>query len=387
MPKPLSDVTVIDPSSYVTGGFATTILANQGADVIKVERKGTGDPSRASGPPFIEGESAYFMTFNYGKQSVELDLKSDAGRGILYDLVAEADIFVENFRPGTAEKMEVDYETLTEYNSTLVYCSISGFGETSPFRDRSALDVLMQGLTGIMSVTGEADGDPVNVGIPLTDLVTAMWAAIGILTAFSRAQRDGTGDKIELSMYDSILPLLTKQASRAFEGEPTIRMGTHDPVLAPYQAFEAKDGRIVIGAGTEDLWQAFCTAIDREDLRTDNRFATNGNRVDNRAQLEAELEETIQEKTVEEWTAILSDENGIPAGPVQDIEEALYNEHVEAREMIDHLEHESDRTRSSITQSITTGSSRGSTGMHRHWDNTLTTCFGHCSTRTRKSTS
>ncbi|MFC7133272.1 MULTISPECIES: CaiB/BaiF CoA transferase family protein [Salinibaculum] len=338
--KPLSGVTVIDASSYVTGGFATTILANQGAEVIKVERIGTGDPSRGSGPPFVEGESAYFMTYNYGKKSIELDLKSEEGQAVVHDLVKTADIFVENFRPGTAEKLNVGYETLSELNDELVYCSISGFGETSPWRHRSALDVQMQGLTGIMSVTGEAGRDPVKVGIPITDLFTAMWASVGILSAFYRQERDGSGDRVELAMYDSILPLLTKQASRVFEGETPERLGTRDPVLAPYQAFETKDGYIVIGAGTQDLWEDLCAALDREDLLEDERFATNEGRVEHSKELQAEIESVLADKTVEEWTEILVEEYRIPAGSVREVADALDNDHVEAREMIKHLDHD-----------------------------------------------
>lgn len=338
--KPLDDVTVIDASAYVTGGFATTILANQGAEVLKVERTGTGDPSRGSGPPFVEGESAYFMTYNYGKKSIELDLKSERGQAVIHDLAEKADIFVENFRQGTAEKLNVDYDTLRERNEQLVYCSIGSFGETSPWRHRSALDVQMQALTGVMSITGEAGRDPVKVGIPITDLCTAMWASIGILSAFYRQERTGEGDRVELSMYDSVLPLLTKQASRVFEGETPERLGTRDPVLAPYQAFNAKDGHIVIGAGTQDLWEDLCDALNREDLLEDDRFETNAGRVQHDLELQDEIEAELAEKTVAEWTEILVEEYAIPAGPVREVAEALDNEHVEARGMIQSVDHE-----------------------------------------------
>lgn len=362
--KPLSGVTVIDASSYVTGGFATTILANQGAEVIKVERIGTGDPSRGSGPPFVEGESAYFMTYNYGKKSIELDLKSEKGQSVIHELARTADIFVENFRPGTAEKLNVGYETLSELNDELVYCSISGFGETSPWRHRSALDVQMQGLTGVMSVTGEAGRDPVKVGIPITDLFTAMWASVGILSAFYRQERDGSGEKVELAMYDSILPMLTKQASRVFEGETPERLGTRDPVLAPYQAFETKDGHIVIGAGTQDLWEDLCAALDREDLLEDQRFATNEGRVEHSEELEAEIESELAAKTVEEWTEILVEEYRIPAGSVRDVAEALDNEHVEARDMVKRIEHDTIGEYPLVDHPI--NYEHGSHGFERH---------------------
>ncbi|WP_134671587.1 CaiB/BaiF CoA transferase family protein [Halorussus marinus] len=351
--RPLEDVLVVDLTTFVTGGFATMMLANQGADVIKVERPGVGDASRYAGPPFVdaedydgpgraaadEGESPYFWTVNYGKRSIELDLTDADGRGALYDLVSEADVVVENFRPGTAAKLGVDYETLRERNEGLVYCSISAFGETGPWRDRAGYDLLVQGLSGIMSVTGEADGPPAKVGLPQTDLITAMWAAFGTVTALYDRERTGEGERVELGMLDAALPWLTKQAGKTFVGEEPERMGTKDPVLAPYQMFPTADGHVTVACGNQSLWEEFCEAIDREDLLDDDRFATNADRVAHMDELEAELSAVLERRPTDEWVDLLAEERGLPVGPVFDVGAALDNEQVEARGVVDAVEH------------------------------------------------
>ncbi|MFB6253869.1 MAG: CaiB/BaiF CoA transferase family protein, partial [Halobacteriaceae archaeon] len=215
----LEDITVVDLSTFVTGGFCTLMLANQGADVIKVERPNVGDDIRHSGPPFIDGESPYYWTVNYDKRSIELNLKKEEGKQALYDIVRQADIFVQNYRPGTAEKLDVDYETISQYNENIIYCAISAFGQTGPWRQRPGYDLLIQGLSGIMSVTGEEDGRPVKVGLPQTDLITGMWAAFGIMGALYRRNQTGEGEYIDLGMLDATLPWLTKQAGKVFAGE------------------------------------------------------------------------------------------------------------------------------------------------------------------------
>ncbi|GAB3669761.1 CoA transferase [Halopiger thermotolerans] len=329
------------------------MLANQGAEVIKIERPGVGDDNRYSGPPFVdvgehdgpgrsaaeEGESPYFWTINYGKRSVELDLKSEQGKEALYDLVREADVFVENFRPGTAERLAVDYDTIREYNDDVVYCSISAFGETGPWSQRPGYDLLIQGLSGIMSVTGEPDGQPVKVGLPQTDLITGMWAAFGIVNALLRRERTGEGERVELGMLDAALPWLTKQAGKVFADEEPERMGTKDPVLAPYQAFPTADGHLNVACGNQRLWEQLCDAIGREELKRDERFATNAARVEHMDELEVELSETFRSRTTDEWVDLLAEEHGLPVGPVFDVEEALTNEQVNAREVVTEMEH------------------------------------------------
>lgn len=338
--KILEDITVVDLTTFVTGGFCSLMLANQGAEVIKVERPEVGDDNRHSGPPFINGESPYFWSINYGKKSVELDLKSSEGKQALYDLIEEADVFLQNFRPGTAEKLDVDYETIHEHNEEVIYCAISAFGQTGPWSKRPGYDLLIQGMSGIMHVTGEQDGRPVKVGLPQTDLITAMWAAFGVTTALYDRERTGTGEYIDLGMLDSVLPWLTKQAGKVFAGEETTRMGTKDPVLAPYQTFETADGYMNVACLNKKLWTLFCEAIDRPDLLNDPRFESNADRVEHMDELEEEIERTLVERTTDEWMEILVEDAGIPAGPVNTVEEALHNEQIEAREMVTELDHE-----------------------------------------------
>lgn len=326
----LEDVRVVDLSTFVTGGFCSLMLANQGADVVKVERPGTGDDIRHSGPPFIDGDSPYYWTVNYDKRSVELDLKSDAGREALFDLVREADVFIQNFRPGTAERLGVDYDAIAELTEDIVYCDISAFGATGPWRERPGYDLLVQGISGIMSVTGESDRPPAKVGLPQTDLITGMWAAFGIVSALHRRERTGEGDYMDIGMLDATLPWLTKQAGKVFAGEETGRMGTKDPVLAPYQTYRTKDGHLNVACLNQRLWRTLCEAIDRPDLLEDDRFETNADRVAAIDRLEEEIEATLTERTTDEWMDALVDA-GVPAGPVQSIEEALYNEQTEAR--------------------------------------------------------
>lgn len=349
----LEEITVVDLTTFVTGGFATLMLANQGAEVIKVERPGVGDDSRYSGPPFVDvqdyegpgrfaveqGESPYFWTVNYGKRSIELNLKTEGGLQALYDLISEADVVVENFRPGTAERLDVDYESVKEYNENIIYCSISAFGETGPWSDRPGYDLLVQGMSGIMSVTGYSDKPPAKVGLPQTDLITAMWSAFGIMTALYNRQRTGEGERVELGMLDAALPWLTKQAGKSFVGEKPERLGTKDPVLAPYQTYPTEDGYLNVACGNQKLWEGFCEALDRHDLAEDERFETNADRVNHMDELEAELSEVLSQRTTDEWVTELAEEHGLPVGPVFDIDEALGNEQVEARGVVQHVEH------------------------------------------------
>ncbi len=330
----LEDVSVIDLSTFVTGGFSSLMLAAQGADVIKIERPDVGDDIRHSGPPFINGESPYYWTVNYDKRSVELDLKTEPGKTALYDLVEAADVVIQNFRPGTADRLDIAYDDLTTYNDNIIYCDISAFGNTGPWSERPGYDLLVQGLSGIMSVTGEAERSPVKVGLPQTDLITAMWAAFGIMGALYRRERTNEGEYIELGMLDATLPWLTKQAGKVFADETPERMGTQDPVLAPYQTFETADGYINIACLNEKLWQALCDAIERPDLSEDERFETNADRVENMDALTKELETAVSKRTTDEWMTVFI-EAGVPAGPVQTIADALSNEQTDARGMID----------------------------------------------------
>ncbi|MCD2201703.1 CoA transferase [Halobacterium sp. KA-4] len=335
----LEGVTVLDLSTFVTGGFCSAMLANQGADVVKIERPEVGDDNRHSGPPFIQGESPYFWTVNYGKRSLELNLKTEEGREALYDLVEETDVFIQNYRPGTADRLDVDYETISAHNDDIVYLAISAFGQTGPWRKRPGYDLLVQGMSGIMSVTGEEDGQPVKVGLPMTDLITAMWGAFGTVSALYRREQTGEGEYIDLGMLESALPWLTKQAGKVFAGEEPERMGTKDPVLAPYQTFETADGYINVACLNQKLWRGLCEAIGRADLIENPKFETNADRVENMSALESELEATLRERTTDEWMDVLVEDAGIPAGPVFDVDDALDNPQVNARDAVTEIEH------------------------------------------------
>ncbi len=337
--KILEGVKVLDLSTFVTGGFCSAMLANQGAEVVKIEQPGYGDAIRHSGPPFIQGESPYYWTLNYGKRSLELDLKNPDAKEALYELVEETDIFIQNFRPGTAERLNVDYETLSEHNDNLIYLAISAFGQTGPWAERSGYDLLIQGMSGIMSVTGEEGRQPVKVGLPMTDLITAMWAAFGATTALYQREHTGEGEYIDLGMLEATLPWLTKQAGMMFAGEKTKRMGTKDPVLAPYQTFETEDGYINVCILNEKLWGELCTAIDREDLIDDPRFAKNANRVEHLDELEAEIESTLTQRTTEAWISVIAEDAGVPAGPVYNVDEAFDNPQIDARGTISEIDH------------------------------------------------
>jgi crotonobetainyl-CoA:carnitine CoA-transferase CaiB-like acyl-CoA transferase len=351
--KLLDGITVLDLTTFVTGGFATLMLANQGADVIKVERPHIGDDNRHSGPPFVEtegydgpgvtasdrGESPYFWTVNYGKRSVELDLKTDEGRSALYELAAEADVFVENYRPGTADRLGIGYDDIRARNEGIIYCSISAFGETGPWSDRPGYDLLVQGTSGIMSVTGPEGDEPAKVGLPATDLITAMWTAFGVLGALYRRAETGEGERIELGMHDGALPWLTKQAGKAFVGEEPERMGTKDPVLAPYQAYPTADGYLNVAGATQKLWEQLCAAIDRPELAEDDRFGSNADRVEHMDDLEAELAATFEQRPTDAWVKLLAEDHGLPVGPVLSVPQALEHEQTKARGVVSDLEH------------------------------------------------
>lgn len=335
----LDDITVLDLSTFVTGGFCSAMLANQGADVIKVERPGHGDDIRHSGPPFIDGDSPYFWTVNYGKRSIELDLKHPEGMATLYDLVEEADVFLQNFRPGTADRLGVGSDDIREINEELVYCDISAFGTTGPWAERPGYDLLIQGLGGVMSVTGERGGRPAKVGLPMTDLITAMWAAFGIVSALYRRERTGDGEYIDLGMLDATLPWLTKQAGKVFADETPERMGTRDPVLAPYQSFPTADGHLNVACLNDRLWSDLCEAIGCPELIDDERFVTNADRVEQMDELEAELAEIFKQRSTTEWMETLV-EAGVPAAPVQGVADALDNPQIRARGVVTELEND-----------------------------------------------
>jgi crotonobetainyl-CoA:carnitine CoA-transferase CaiB-like acyl-CoA transferase len=339
---PLDGITVLDASRVLVGPFCTMQLGDLGADVVKVERPGTGDQTRGWHPPTYgdSEESAYYVSVNRNKRSLTLDLGSEAGQAVFQDLAAEADVVVQNFRVGTMADWGLDYADLREENPGLVYCSLSGYGEWGPYRDRPAYDIMMQAEGGLMSITGEADGPPVRVGVAIADIGAAMYATQAILAALlERELGDGTGQKVDVSLLDGQVAWMTYMASNYFAtGEPPGRMGSRHPTIAPYQAFETRDGYVVVASASEHIWPRFCRALDREDLAADPRFETNADRVANRDALDALLADEIRQYETAEVVGRMAAED-VPASRVRDMAEVFDHPQVAARGMHQTVDH------------------------------------------------
>lgn len=341
---PLDSLTVLDASQVLVGPFCTMQLGDLGADVIKVEQPDIGDQTRGWHPPTYEDseESAYYLSINRNKRSVTLNLAEEAGREVFRDLAKEADVLVENFRVGKMEEWGLGYETLRTENPKLVFCSLSGYGEWGPDRDRPAYDIIMQAEGGLMSITGEEAGPPVRVGVAIADIGAGMYATQAILSALlAREFGDGTGQKIDVSLLDGQIAWMTYMASYYFgTGESPGRMGSKHPTIAPYQAFMTQDGYVVIAASSPNLWEKFCTALGREDLINDERFATNAARVENRDTLDGLLEEEIEQYETAKMVDLM-DEHGVPASEIKDMADVFENSQVKARGMHRSIEHPS----------------------------------------------
>lgn len=336
---PLDGLTVVDLTRVLAGPYCTMQLADMGARVIKIERPGAGDDTRAWGPPFIHGESSYFLSINRNKESITLDFKHPEGRRILDQLIARADIVVENFRPGTLQDMGLDYESLSAKHPRLVYASISGFGHTGPLRDRPGYDAVLQGEAGLMSITGAATGPGHKVGVAIVDIVSGMFAAQGILLALFARERSGLGQHVDVGMLDAVAAILTYQAGIYFAtGVPPKRLGNAHPTVVPYETLQAADGDIVLAVGNEDLWRRFCHVAGLDALVTDPRFATNRDRVLHYETLRPMLVETFRRRTRADWMASLT-EAGVPAGLVRDLGEVLNDAQLLARGMVESVTH------------------------------------------------
>jgi CoA:oxalate CoA-transferase len=339
---PLTDIVVLDLTWVLSGPFASMILRDLGADVIKVERPPYGDVARTTGP-YLGDESGYFFSINRGKRSICLDLKSEAGRHVFLRLTEKADVVMENFTPGTMEALGVGYEALRTRNPRLVYAATSGFGQTGPDRDRPALDIIVQGMGGIMSITGEPGGNPVRPGISQGDITAGLYTAIGVLAALHERERSGEGQMIDISMLDCQIAILENAFMRYFAtGDPPKPIGTRHPLTTPFQAFPTKDGWIVIAIswGVENQWELFCATIGRQELIDDKRFDTPGLRTKHHAELEPVLNEALRAKTTEEWLREF-DAIGLPCGPLNDIPHAAEHPQVKARGMLVDVEHPS----------------------------------------------
>jgi crotonobetainyl-CoA:carnitine CoA-transferase CaiB-like acyl-CoA transferase len=333
MPGALSHIRVIDLTSHLAGPMCTMLLADQGADVIKVERPGLGDEMRKSAP-FINGMGASFLQINRNKRSVVLDLKTEEGREACRRLIDTADVFVENYKPGTAERLGLGYEALKARNPRLVYCAISGFGQTGPYRHRGGFDLMAQAMSGLMSVCGEVDGEPLRLPIPISDLTGGMYGCIGVLNALVARERTGKGQMVDVSLFESAISMGPYEAAYLFaNGVKPPRIGQAHRNAAPYQIFPTKDGWLVLGAATQLLWEKFCKLANAPHLQSDPRFETNPKRVANHAALVPLVGEIMKRETTAHWLSLLEKE-GIPAGPVLAHDQVLADPHVLSRGMV-----------------------------------------------------
>jgi formyl-CoA transferase/CoA:oxalate CoA-transferase len=336
---PLDGLTVLDFTRALSGPYCTMQLGDLGARVIKIEQPGKGDDTRAWGPPFVSGESAYFLSINRNKESVTLDLKDARSTPLIDALLARADIVVENFRPGTMARLGWDYERVARKHPRVVYCSISGFGQTGPRRVEAGYDAMMQGEAGLMSITGGADGPPYRLGVAIGDIATGMFAVQGILAALFARERTGRGQLVDIAMLDSVTALLTYQASIAFAtGETPMRMGNRHPSIAPYDTFSTPDGDFVLSVGNDDQFGRLARLVSRQELASDARFVTNADRVRNYDALRHELRRTFSSWKRADLLKALGDA-GVPASAVRTVTEALADPQLAAREMIVPLEH------------------------------------------------
>lgn len=338
MNEALEKIRIIDFTSHISGPFCTMLLGDMGADVIKVERPGRGDDTRHI-RPLVGGESAAFMQINRNKRSIVLDLKSEEDLAVALRLCDSADAVVENFRPGTLERLGLGYERLRARNPRLVYCSISGFGQTGPYSDRGGFDLMAQAMSGLMSICGEVDGPPMRLPIAISDMCGGMYASIGILTALNARQTTGLGQQVDTSLLEAAMSFgVYEAAGFNATGQPPQRLGQAHRGSAPYQVFKTRDGWITIGAATQRLWHRLCDVLDADELRDDERFLDNPSRVVNHLALAEKLTPYFVERDTADWEQALSDV-GIPVGPVRTYDEVFTNEHAIARKMFTPVEH------------------------------------------------
>jgi CoA:oxalate CoA-transferase len=333
----LGDVRVLDFTRVLAGPFATMIMADLGAQIIKVEEPRTGDDTRGFGP-FVNGQSAYFTSINRGKRSVGIDLRTEAGRDLARALAGKCDVLIENFRPGTMARFGLDYETMHHLFPRLVFVSISGFGQTGPYAQRPAYDVIIQAMSGLASITGNPDSPPVRVGTSISDLGAALYGAIGILAALRSAAANGHGQHLDISMLDTQVALLENAVARYdVTGEVPGPLGSRHPAITPFQFFKAADGFIVVAAGNDSLFAQLCSSLGVAGLPEDPRFASNAARTENRSDLEELLNRAFAGNSVGEWLLILTGV-GVPCGPIQDMAQVMADPQIAAREMIARVE-------------------------------------------------
>jgi formyl-CoA transferase len=335
----LSGIKVLDLCRVVSGPFATMHLGDLGADVVKIEDPRNGDESRRYGPPFIAGESAYFLSVNRNKRSCTVDLKSNAGRDVILALARVADVVVENFRPGTLDKWGLSFDALRAENPQLILCSITGFGRSGPDADRPGYDLILQGESGVMDITGAADGPPMKVGTSIADLVTGLYASQSVLAALMKRMRTGKGGRVDVSMLDAMASLLTFNAGMYFaSGESPKRRGNAHPTISPYETFPASDGWINVGVANDKFWSSLCDAIGQNNLLADPRFDSAPNRASNRVVLAEILQPIFARKPRSEWLETLR-VAGIPCGAIKTVGEVCETPQLNERGMVQTLRH------------------------------------------------
>ena len=350
MAGPLSHIRVLDLSRVLAGPWAGQNLADLGAEVIKVERPRTGDDSRAFGPPWVKdracddtSDSAYFTSANRGKKSVTVNIAVPDGQALVRELARSSDVLIENYKYGDLGRYGLGYDELHRLNPKLIYCSLTGFGQTGPYRERPGYDFMIQGMGGMMSVTGEPDdapgGGPQRAGVPIADIITGMYASIAICAALAHRAQSGTGQHLDLALLDSQIALLAYQNTNYFAtGVPPKRIGNLHPNIVPYQPFRASDGEIILACGNDNLYRKFCEAAGCPELARDARFATNGKRVENRAELTRLLAEVFGKRSKREWLELL-EAAGVPNGPINDVAQVFEEPQVKARGVRIELDH------------------------------------------------
>ncbi len=356
----LDGVRVLDLSRILAGPWSTQILADFGAEVIKIEKPNQGDDTRSWGPPFIENnnckESAYFLSANRGKKSLTLDFTKDEGRDIIYKLVKSCDIFVENFKYGGLKKYGLDYDKISSINPKIIYCSITGFGQTGPLKARAGYDFMIQAMGGLMSVTGNASGDnniePQKTGIPVADLFTGLYCSNAIIAALFNCEKTGIGQYIDISLLDSQLAVLANQAMNALvSGKAPKSMGNAHPNIVPYQVFNVADGHLIVAVGNDGQFVKFCKIIGCAELSSDQLFVTNADRVKNRNILIPLLAVKMLEKTKDQWIDLF-EKSAVPCGVINDIKQAFENQQVKSRKMQLELPHQSLGTVPSVASPV-----------------------------------
>jgi crotonobetainyl-CoA:carnitine CoA-transferase CaiB-like acyl-CoA transferase len=338
MASPLKGVVILDMTRFLSGPFCTMLLGDMGAEVIKVETPVVGDDTRAWAP-FIAGQGSYYLSTNRNKKSLCVDTRKAEGTEVLRKMVGQTDVFVENFKPGLMDRLGLDFRSLIALNPRLIYCSISGFGQTGPYRDRPGYDQILQGISGLMSITGTEESGPIRVGLAIGDILTALFATYGILSALHARERTGKGQWVTTSILEATVGILTMQAGKYFAtGQPPGPAGNHHPVISPYGVYRTKDKPMNIAVGTETMWKNFCRVIGSPELEKDGRFQKNNDRVKNRSELNPLIEGAFARKTQKEWVDALN-EAGIPCGPIYTIDQVFRDPQVLHQRMFLEVDH------------------------------------------------